>query len=121
MCSSDLSSSLAFRMLLPAVLLKNSGTEIETKDDGDVNDATNTAAKRGQISYSVNWEKFTGLFRKNSSEKTLEAVENFLLSRPTAEANRKMISVFASEAKEDVEFLKKACIGFMSLPEYQLS
>ena len=115
------SSSLTFRMSLPTLLLRNAESTFQAKDDGDVNDATNTAAKPGQISYSVNWEKLTGLFRKNSSEKTLEAVENFLLTRATTEANRKMISAFASEAKEDVEFLKKACIGFMSLPEYQLS
>ena len=115
------SSSLTFRMSLPTMLLRNAESTFQAKDDGDVNDATNVAAKPGQISYSANWEKLTGLFRKNSSEKTLEAVESFLLSRPTTEANRKMISAFANEAKDDLELLKKACIGFMSLPEYQLS
>lgn len=115
------SSSLTFRMSLPTMLFRNAESTFQAKDDGDVNDATNTAAKPGQISYSVDWGKLAGLFSKSSSEQTLEALENFLLVRPTTPENRKMISAFAGEAKEDLEFLKKACIGFMSLPEYQLS
>jgi uncharacterized protein (DUF1800 family) len=115
------SSSLTFRMSLPTLLLRNTESSFQAKDDGDVNDATNSAAKPGQISYSVEWEKMTGIFRKSSADKTLDALEDFLLNKPTTEDNRKMITAFASEAKEDLEFLKKACIGFMSLPEYQLS
>ncbi|HEU5290711.1 MAG TPA: DUF1800 domain-containing protein [Cyclobacteriaceae bacterium] len=115
------SSSLTFRMSLPTLLLRNAESSFQAKDDGDVNDATNTVAKPGQISYTVNWEKLAGSFRKNSADKTLEEVEGFLLVKPTTEENRKMIAAFAGEAKEDLEFLKKACIGFMSLPEYQLS
>jgi hypothetical protein len=103
------------------MLLQNTESTFQAKDDGDVNDATNAAAKPGQISYSVDWEKLNGLFSKNSSEQTLEDVENFLLTRPTTEANRKMITAFAKESKEETAFLKKAFIGFMSLPEYQLS
>jgi hypothetical protein len=103
------------------MLLRNAESTFQAKDDGDVNDATNAAAKPGQISYSVDWGKLTDLFRKNSAEQTLEAVENFLMSRPIMEANRKMITAFAKESKEETDFLKKAFIGFMSLPEYQLS
>ena len=115
------SSSLTFRMSLPTLLLRNTESSFQAKDDGDVNDVTNSAARAGQISYSVDWEKLTGVFGRNSANSTLSELEDFLLPNPTTTENRKMIAGFAAEGKDDLEFLKKACIGFMSLPEYQLS
>jgi uncharacterized protein (DUF1800 family) len=115
------SSSLTFRMSLPTLLMRNAESTFQAKDDGDVNDATNAAAKPGQISYAVDWESLGRTFNKNSSAQTLEGLESFLLSKPTTAENRKMISAFAETGKEENEFLKKAFMGFMSLPEYQLS
>lgn len=115
------SSSLTFRMSLPSLLLRNTENQFMAKDDGDANDVTNTIAKAGKISFSADWNTLTKVFIKNSSSDTLAAVEDHLLAIPTTAANRKMISVFAGSSSDDLEFLKKVFIGYMSLPEYQLS
>ena len=115
------SSSLTFRMSLPTLLMRNSQSAFEAKDDGDVNDATNAAAKPGQISYSVDWINLGKTLQQSSSVKTIEFVENYLLSNPTTEENRKMILDFAELGNADSDFLKNTFIGFMSLPEYQLN
>jgi uncharacterized protein (DUF1800 family) len=115
------SSSLTFRMSLPTLLFRNAESSFQAKDDGDVNDATNAVAKPGQISFSVDWTTLGKSLQQSTSEKTLDAVENFLLARRTSDENRKMILAFSTTAKTDQEFLKNAFTGFMSLPEYQLS
>lgn len=115
------SSSLTFRMSLPSLLLRNAENQFMAKDDGDANDATNTIAKAGKISFSADWNTLINKFVKNSASDTLAAVEDHLLATPATAANRKMISVFAGSSPDDPEFLKKVFIGFMSLPEYQLS
>lgn len=115
------SSSLTFRMSLPSLLLRNTENHLMAKDDGDANDVTNTIAKAGKISFSANWNTLSNAFLKNSTTDTMAAVEDHLLAVPTTAANRKMISVFAGSSQDDPEFLKKVFIGYMSLPEYQLS
>lgn len=115
------SSSLTFRMSLPSLLLRNTENQFMAKDDGDANDVTNTIAKAGKISFSADWNTLTKAFVKNSASETLASVEDHLLAVPTTTANQKMISVFAESGSDDSEFLKKVFIGYMSLPEYQLS
>ena len=115
------SSSLAFRMALPSLMLRNSQTEFEAKDDGDMNDVTNDFKKAREISYSVQWEKLSNAFVKKSSAETIENLEHFLLVKPTTAANRKLVLNIAGDSAQDVEFIKKAFIGLMSLPEYQIS
>lgn len=115
------SSSLTFRMSLPTLLMRNTASNFEAKDDGDANNATNSASKPGQMSYSVDWVALTKTFHQPSSEKTLGQVENFLLAQSTTDENRKIIAAFAESGKTEPEFLKNAFIGYMSLPEYQLS
>lgn len=115
------SSSLTFRMSLPTLMLRNASSNFEAKDDGDANDATNSASKPGQMSYSVDWVALTKIFHPSNSEKTLAKVENFLLVQPTTDENRKIIAAFAESGKTEPEFLKNSFIGYMSLPEYQLS
>lgn len=115
------SSSLTFRMSIPTLLLKNGESEFKAKDDGDANDVTNTLGKAAAISYSADWEQLSQLHIKGSSRETVNTLENYLLARPTSESNRKMITAFAGQSSSDPEFVKKLFIGFMSLPEYQLS
>ena len=115
------SSGLTFRMSLPSLLLRNTENQFMAKDDGDANDVTNTIAKAGKISFSADWNTLTNVFVKNSASNTLAAVEDHLLATPATAANRKMISVFGESGSDDSEFLKNVFIGFMSLPEYQLS
>jgi hypothetical protein len=115
------SSSLTFRMSIPSLLLRNTENQLMAKDDGDANEVTNTIAKAGKISFSADWGTLSNVFVKNSAANTMAAVEDHLLAAPTTAANRKMISVFAESGTDDSEFLKKVFIGYMSLPEYQLS
>lgn len=115
------SSSLTFRMSLPAVLLQNSEINFQAKDDGDVNNETNKLAKQSKLAFHVDWEPVTQHFTKASAEETIATIENFLLPRITSEANHKLIHQYAGKSSSDTDFIRKAFIGFMSLPEYQLS
>lgn len=115
------SSSLAFRMSLPAVLLQNSETEFETKDDGDVNNVTNSFDNARRISFSVDWQKLGNIFTKNSAADTLAAIAQHLMARPVSATNMKIVHDRVGKSKDDQEFIKNAFIAFMSLPEYQLS
>lgn len=115
------SSSLTFRMSLPTLLMRNAPSNFEAKDDGDANDATNSVAKPGQMSFSVNWISLANAIHQSASEKTLKIIEDFLLAKSTTSENRKLITAFAESGKTEPEFLKNAFIGYMSLPEYQLS
>ena len=114
------SSSLTFRMSLPATLLKNTETTVEAKDDGDVNNATNAAGAR-KFSFHADWDLLAQRFTKNSVDETLEGLEDYLLAAPTSTANRKIVASYSGKSKDDPAFIKNAFIGFMSLPDYQLS
>ena len=115
------SSSLALRMSLPAQILRNSQAEFEAKDDGDVNNVTNDYKKAREISFSTDWEKLSNVFTRTSATETVDNIEHHLLAKPTSAANRKMIQTFVGQKTSDADFIKKIFIGFMSLPEYQLS
>lgn len=115
------SSSLTFRMALPGQLLNNIESPFNAKDDGDVNNDTNKANKASQISYSVDLASLAKKFTKSSAAETLEGVESKLLTCPATAENKKLIAEWTGSAGDDQEFIKRAFIGFMSLPEYQLS
>ncbi len=115
------SSSLTFRMSLPGMLLNNIDSAFTAKDDGDVNNDSNKAIKANKISYSVNLNTLTKVFTKDSALATLDAIEAHLLACPALAENKKLVSDLAGKTGSDPEFIKKAFIGFMSLPEYQLS
>ena len=107
-------------MSLPSLLLKNVDNDFEAKDDGDANNAAN-AANTKKLAFSVDWDRLANLFVKNTSEESLETIEDFLLARPATTANKGTIRRLTGRALTDAEFVQKAFIGFMSLPEYQLS
>jgi uncharacterized protein (DUF1800 family) len=114
------SSSLTYRMVLPAMMLQGSESTIEAKDNGDVNDLTNQV-KRNKLSFSVDWEKLTNTFLKDTALETLEALEYHLLVTPVTNSKRKRMQRYIDSGSNDVEFIQRAFIGLMSLPEYQLS
>lgn len=115
------SSSLTFRMSLPGLLLNNIDSGFDAKDDGDVNNDTNKANKANKISFSVSLDALADKFTKSSAEQTLESIEDHLLVCPVATENKKLVSTLSGSGKSDIEFIKRAFIGYMSLPEYQLS
>lgn len=115
------SSSLTFRMSLPGLLFNNIESGFDAKDDGDVNNDANQANKAGTISYSVNLNVLAEKFIKSTTAETLDAIEEHLLSCPASTENKKLIATLAGNAKDEPEQIKRIFIGFMSMPEYQLS
>ncbi|MFZ6013548.1 MAG: DUF1800 domain-containing protein [Bacteroidota bacterium] len=114
------SSSLTFRMALPSFMFRKAETDIEAKNDGDANNVANQTGRARRLVFKVDWEGVANRWRKSNVKETLEEIEDFLLARPATDANRKMIAKIVGSTK-DTEFVKNAFIGFMSLPEYQLS
>lgn len=115
------SSSLTFRMSLPAILLNSIDSSFDAKDDGDVNNDANRANKSRKISFNINMELLAQAFVKDSASATLDAVAEHLLTCPVTARSKKLVSAQVESSRQDLEFVKKAFIGFMSLPEYQLS
>lgn len=115
------SSSLVFRMSLPGLLLNNIESGFDAKDDGDANNDANKANKASKISFDVKLESLVHKFTKGSASETLEHIEDFLLSCPATAESKKLVSTSTAASKDDTEFVRKAFISFMSLPEYQLS
>lgn len=115
------SSSLTFRMSLPGQLLNNIESPFDAKDDGDVNNDANKANKASKLSYSADLAALAKQFAKATSAETLNAIEDHVLARPATAENKKLVTSWVNNSKDDQEFIKKALTGFMSLPEYQLS
>jgi len=113
------SSSLMFRMSLPSVLLKNGETDMEAKDDGDVNNEPNAAGSK-RLGLTVDWKRLASFFTRHNTEETLEEIEDYLLAKSTTTTNRNIIRAQTGKSLNDPEFIQKAFIGYMSLPEYQL-
>ncbi len=113
------SSSLTFRLSLPGILLRGDSTDFQSKDDGDVNNLTNNYGQ-ARFAFQVDWAKIAQSFTANQSATTLQRIEDFLLAQPTTQANRALIEKYTSTAANDLEFVQRAYIGYMSLPEYQL-
>lgn len=112
------SSSLTFRMAMPQMLFHKQETEFQAKDDGDVNSLREKKPKR-DFSLNTDWKNLASHF-KGGAENIMQQVENYLLSRPTSEGNRKMILRLTAGAKDEADLVKKVFTGMMSLPEYQL-
>jgi hypothetical protein len=114
------SSSLTFRLSLPGILLRGERTDLQVKDDGDVNNLSNQMGTP-KFSFAVNWEPVAQHFVAANSLTTLQQIESFLLARPTHSENRTLIEKYTASARNDLEFVQRGYIGFMSLPEYQLN
>lgn len=115
------SSSLTFRMSLPALLFNKITSEFDAKDDGDVNNDSNKANKASKISYVTNVTLLTNKFIKSTTPQTLDAVEEHLLVCSASVENKALVAKLADNAKDEPEQIKRIFIGLMSLPEYQLS
>jgi uncharacterized protein (DUF1800 family) len=114
------SSSLTFRLALPSILFGQAESPIEAKDDGDVNNVTNSA-NSGRLSMQVNWAALTLKFSTSGSNALIDSIENYLLALPTSAANKRRIRTYTDAANGEDDRVRRAFIAFMSLPEYQLS
>lgn len=114
------SSSLTFRMALPMMLFGGIETDFETIDDGDANGLGKASEIKRRLHCKADWAMLAHHFTRTSSSETLLAIEDFLLARPTSSVNRELVARAAVAATTELDFTKRAFIGFMSLPEYQL-
>jgi uncharacterized protein (DUF1800 family) len=78
------------------------------------------AMGQARFAFQVDWAKVAQQFTAKQSTTTLQRIEDFLLAQPTTQANRALIEKYTSTAANDLEFVQRAYIGYMSLPEYQL-
>ena len=114
------STSLAFRSSLPMLLFGGVETDFEASDDGDANGLGKERVGKRRLHCKADWAMLANHFTKRTPAETIDTVEAFLLARPTTKTNRDFISQLAAVAPNDLEFVRKVFIGFMSLPDYQL-
>ena len=114
------STSLTFRLALPTLLFGGIETDFEASDDGDANGLGKTKNIKRRLHCRADWPALANRFTKASSAETMKTVENFLLPRPVAASTLQYLLSTAASAPNDTEFIKRAFIGLMSLPEYQL-
>jgi uncharacterized protein (DUF1800 family) len=114
------STSLAFRTSLPMILFGGAETDFQATDDGDANGLVKDGDGKRMLQCKVDWAMLANKFTRSSHDETMQLIESFLLSRSTSKSNRELVAERANRAQNDPEFVKRAFIGFMSLPEYQL-
>ncbi|MGC3945609.1 MAG: DUF1800 domain-containing protein [Chryseolinea sp.] len=114
------SSSLTFRLALPAAMFDQAEINVEVKDDGDVNNATNTAGAR-RLSMRVDWALLAKKFGGQGTPATVDNIEAYLLPRPTTEVNRNLVRKYAGKSASEGEVVRNAFVGLMGLPDYQMS
>ncbi len=110
------SSSLLFRMQLPAMMFSGKENNISAKKDGDVN--TEYQSKKRSFKANVDWDTFSKtILVKNKN--IIEELSQYLLQVPVNETFKQGI---ANKTKNEAEpeGIKKATLAIMMLPEYQV-
>ena len=108
------SSSLLFRMQLPAMMFSGKESNISAKKDGDVN--TEYQTKKRSFKANVDWEGFSkSIVIKNKN--IVEELSQYLLQVPVNEAFKQGIT---NKIQNESEAIKKATLALMMLPEYQV-
>ena len=110
------SSSLLFRMQLPAMMFSGKENNISAKKDGDVN--TEYQSKKRSFKANVDWEAFSKtILLKNKN--IVEELSQYLLQVPVNEVLKQGITNKIQNEIEP-EAIKKATLAIMMLPEYQV-
>ena len=110
------SSSLLFRMQLPAMMFLGKENNISAKKDGDIN--TEYQSNKRSFKANVDWNAFSKpiLVKKQN---IVEELSQYLLQVPVNEVfKQEIINKTPNEA--DPEVIKKATLALMMLPEYQV-
>jgi uncharacterized protein (DUF1800 family) len=107
------SSSLLFRLQLPATIFLGKQSETTAKNDGDVN--TEYQSKKKGFKANINWQQFSDDFSKNY----IDELSQYLLQAPVNDAFlQEITNRNPNESKE--EAIKKIALALMMLPEYQV-
>ncbi len=115
------SSSLAFRMVIPAVLASSGKSGYQAKKEGDANAPEIGKGMAEKLKMSIDWKGLKHyLSLEKKGKKELDRFALFFLGRETSAANIDMIANSLSSYKSAEVAFRKRCIAYMSLPEYQL-
>ena len=115
------SSSLLFRMQLPAYILKAAEVTIKPKDEGDVN--AQLLARKGGAKFQtkVDWAAFESAFAKTLDADLLDTLAVTLLPFPLRPDQRILLSQQRKPDQSRPEQIHTLTAALMSLPEYQLT
>ncbi len=108
------SSSLLFRMQLPALIFSGKESNISAKNDGDVN--TEYQSKKRGFKANMDWVSFTKNFA-SENKNPVEELSKYLLQVPVNEAFKQNI---ANKFQNDSDGIRKTTLALMMLPEYQV-
>ncbi|MBA4853944.1 DUF1800 family protein [Emticicia sp. BO119] len=110
------SSSLLFRMQIPALIFTDKQPEINAKSDGDIN--TDYQTRKRSFRANINWEIYAKDF-PDKEPKLMAEINDFVLQVSSTKA---VVQGIQDKIKTDSkpENVKKASIALMMLPEYQL-
>ena len=115
------SSSLLFRMQLPAYVLKAADIAVQPKEDGDVN--TVLLARKGGAKFhtTVNWSRVETAFAKTPDADLTDALATVLLPFPLRPEQRQLLETQVKPEQSRPERIRTLTAAIMSLPEYQLT
>ncbi|RYU94362.1 DUF1800 domain-containing protein [Emticicia agri] len=110
------SSSLLFRMQIPALIFTDKQPEINAKSDGDIN--TDYQTRKRSFRADMDWTAYASIF-SDKEAKLMTEMSDFLLQVSPAEA---VVQGIQDKTKTDsrTETVRKAAMALMMLPEYQL-
>lgn len=114
------SSSLLFRMQLPAMMAGSADVNVKVKDSGDVNDlAVNRSKKDGKA--IIDWNKWAVGFEKTEIEKLPDSLVSQLLAISPSPDILKLLYDIKINDLDRVNYIRKLTLAVMSLPEYQIA
>ncbi|TGE21808.1 DUF1800 domain-containing protein [Hymenobacter aquaticus] len=116
------SSTLLFRLQLPAVLLKNAEISIALKEDENDLDPQQTRADRTfrqQVQAKAKLAPLGVLLAKTPEAQQPTVLSQFLLQAPIRPENLRLVAQVAQQAPADGR-LRTMVTSLLSLPEYQL-
>lgn len=110
------SSSLLFRMQIPALIFTDKQPEINAKSDGDIN--TDYQTRKRSFRATMDWAAYGKDFSDKESKLMTEMSDFLLQVSPTEAVVRGIQDKIKTDSKPEI--VKKATMALMMLPEYQL-
>ncbi len=110
------SSSLLFRMQIPALIFTDKQPDINAKSDGDIN--TDYQTRKRSFRANMDWEIYAKDFSDKEPRLMTEMSDFLLQVSPTVEVMKGILDKIKTDFKPEI--IKKAAMAFMTLPEYQL-
>ena len=113
------SSSLLFRMQLPALMAGTEEIKVKAKDSGDVNDLkVNRGNKNAKA--TIDWDKWADGFEKDEAVKLPQIIAAKLLAIDPSPEVMKLLTEIKVEDNDRIRLIRKITLSVMSLPEYQI-